>query len=70
MSEDEINIKKPYEIADIVENILQFNKQNQEQQGLKMLTPNQMLNRLTISLAQLYAGNNSKKLKNKIRQLL
>ena len=29
-----------------------------------------MLNRLTIALAQLQAGNNSNKLKNEIRQLL
>ena len=29
-----------------------------------------MLNRLPIALAQLKAGNNSEKLKNKIRQLL
>ena len=29
-----------------------------------------MLSRLTISLAQLNAGNNSEKLKNEIRQLL
>ena len=39
-------------------------------QGLKILTPQQMLSRLPISLAQLEAGNNSKKLKNEIRQLL
>ena len=38
--------------------------------GLKILTPNQMLNRLPITLAQLNAGNNSEKLKHKIRQLL
>ena len=38
--------------------------------GLKILTPNQMLSRLSISLAQLKAGNNSEKLKNEIRQLL
>ena len=37
--------------------------------GLKILTPNQRLSRLPISLAQLKAGNNSKKLRNKIRQL-
>ena len=37
---------------------------------LKILTPNQMLSRLPISLAQLNAGNNSEKLKNEIRQLL
>ena len=31
-------------------------------QGLKILTPNQMLIRLPITLAQLKAGNNSQKL--------
>ena len=41
-----------------------------EGKGLKILTPNQMLSRLPISLAQLKAGNNSEKLKNEIRQLL
>ena len=41
-----------------------------EGKGLKILTPNQMLGRLPISLAQLKAGNNSQKLKNEIRQLL
>ena len=35
-----------------------------------MLRPNQMLKRLPISLAQLKAGNNSEKLRNKIRQLM
>ena len=39
-------------------------------QGLKILTPNQMLIRLPITLAQLKAGNNSQKLINEIRQLL
>ena len=38
--------------------------------GLKILTPDQMLSRLPITLAQLKAGNNSQKLKNEIRQLL
>ena len=36
----------------------------------KILTPNQTLSILPISLAQLEAGNNYKKLKNEIRQLL
>ena len=45
-------------------------RRNQQGQGLKILTPNQMLSRLPISLAQLKAGNNSQKLKNEIRQLL
>ena len=48
----------------------QFNKHNQEGQGLKILTPNQMLCRLPIPLAQLNAGNNSEKLENEIRQIL
>ena len=50
--------------------ILEFNNQNQEGKGLKILTLDQMISRLPISLAQLKAGNNSEKLKNEIRQLL
>ena len=38
--------------------------------GLKILTNKQMLNRLPILLAQIQAGNSSKKLKNEIRQIL
>ena len=68
MSEEEIKIKEPDKIIDAVAEILEFNKQNQEGQGLKILTPQQMLSRLPISLAQLKAGNNSEKLKNEIRQ--
>ena len=45
-------------------------RRNQQGKGLEILTPNQMLSRLPISLAQLKAGNNSEKLKNEIRQLL
>ena len=70
ISEEEKEIEKTNEIKDVVEEILEFNKQNQQGQGLKILTPNQMLSRLPISLAQLKAGNNSEKLKNEIRQLL
>ena len=42
-------------------------RRNQLGKGLKILTPNQLLSRLPISLAQLKAGNNSEKLKNEIR---
>ena len=70
MSEEEIKIEKPDKIIKIVEEIFRFNKQKQEGKGIKILTPNQMLSRLPISLAQLQAGNNSNKLKNEIRQLL
>ena len=57
-------------IKDIVERLLEFNNKIQSEQGLKILTPSQMLTRLPITLAQLKAGNNSEKLKNEIRQLL
>ena len=70
ISENETEIKEPYEMADIVEKNLHFNKQKQEGQGLKILTTEQILRRLTTSLAQLKAGNNSEKLKSEIRQLL
>ena len=66
MSKDE----KPYAIVDTVAQILNFNKQNQKGQGLKILPPQQVLCRLPIALAQLKAGNNSQEPKNEIRQLL
>ena len=68
MSEQEKETENPNEIKDF-EKILEFNRQ-QQAQGLKITTPNQMLSRLPISLAQLKAGNNSEKFKNEIRQLL
>ena len=71
MSKAEKEIEKPDEIVRVVKMILDFNKNRQQKgQGIKILTPNQMLNRLPIALAQLQAGNNSNKLKNEIRQLL
>ena len=42
----------------------------QEETGLKILTPNQMLKRLPIALAQVKAGNNSESLLNEIRQIV
>ena len=70
MSKEEKKVEKPDKIVKIVKEILKFNEQNQQGKGLKILTPNQMLSRLPITLAQLKAGNNSEKLKNEIRQLL
>ena len=70
MPEEERETEKPDNIVKLVEEILKFNKQKQEGQGIKILTPSQMLSRLPISLAQLEAGNNSEKLKNEVRQLL
>ena len=71
MSQDERKNKKSDKIVKIAKKILKFNKQQQQSgKGLKILTPNQMLSRLPLTLAQLKAGNNSEKLKNEIRQLL
>ena len=70
MSKEEIENEKPDKILKIVEEILEFNREKQSGQGLKILTPNQMLSRLPITLAQLKTGNNSEKFKNEIRQLL
>ena len=56
MSKQEIENERPDEIVRVVEMILDFNKIKQQKgQGLKILTPNQMLNRLPIALAQLKA---------------
>ena len=45
-------------------------EESQEGEGLKILTPNQMLKRLPIALAQVKAGNNSESLLNEIRQIV
>ena len=42
----------------------------QEGEGLKILTPNQMLKRIPIALAQIKAGNNSERLLNEFRQIV
>ena len=42
----------------------------QEGTGLKILSPNQMLKRLPLALAQTSAGNNSESLLNEIRQIV
>ena len=50
--------------------IFQVSKESQEGEGLKILTPNQMLKRLPIALAQVKAANNSESLLNEIRQIV
>ena len=52
-SEDEKETEKLDKILEIVEEILIFNRENRKQQGLalKILTPNQILSRLPITLA-------------------
>ena len=65
MFEEETENEKPNQILETV-NEINFNKDIQKQRGsgLKILTPNQMLSRLPISLAQLKARNNPEKFKN------
>ena len=69
MSEANEEIEKPEKIIHINAEIIAFNKKIQSGQGLKVLTPDQMLSSLPITLAQLKGGNSSEKLKNEIRQL-
>ena len=71
ISKEETENEKPNQILETVKEILDFNKDIQEQRGLglNILTPNQMLSRLPITLAHLKARNNSEKLKNEIGQL-
>ena len=70
MLKEETKNEKPYNIVKVVKKIFEINNIKQQGEGIKILTPNQMLNRLPISLAQLNTWNNSEKLKNEIRQLL
>ena len=69
MSEANEEIEKPEKIIHINAEIITFNKKIQSGQGLKILTPDQMLSSLPITLAQLKGGNSSEKLKNEIGQL-
>ena len=58
LSKDDVDkIEEMNKIADIAELIIYFNNEDQRGEGFKILTPNQMLSRLPISLAQLNAGN-------------
>ena len=50
--------------------IFWVSKESQKEKGLKILTPNQMLKRLPIALAQVKAGNNSESLLKEIRQIV
>ena len=66
-AEAEKRIEQPDRVVDIFEEILDFNRQNQEGKGLKLLTLEKMLSRLPITLK---AGNTLENLKHEIKQLL
>ena len=56
-------------IIDIVKRILNFNNQ-EKSNGLKIVTPKQMIQRLPIALARVKVGNTSENLLNEIRQII
>ena len=62
-------IEENEKITNIAEHILYFNQLYQSGRGLKILAPKQKISRLSITLVQLKAANNSEKRKNEIRQL-
>ena len=66
LRENNINIFRDYSIL-IPEATKQNIKQNME---MKILSPEQMLQRLPIALAQVKVGNTSENLLNKIRQII
>ena len=63
-------LKYGKELKIIIEKISSNSSGSRSGEGLKILTPQQMFTRLPILLAQIKAGNNSRELKNEIRQLL
>ena len=85
MSQNEVENKKLESLKDLVKTIVDTSQkldgmpsleteeeapQRQRGQGLKIITPKQMIIRLPILLAQLKAGSSSQKLKNEIRQIV
>ena len=59
--------ENPKKIVEVVEKILDFNKQ-QKGKGIKIISSKQMLQRLPMRLPK--AGNTSEKLLNEIRQII
>ena len=61
--------ENPEKVVNIVEKILDFNKQ-QKGKGIKILTPKKLLQRVPIALAQVKGCNTSENLLNEIRQII
>ena len=57
-------------IEDYSSMILETKRLAKQGKGLKVLTPKQIIRRLSIALAQIKAGNNSESLLNEIRQIV
>ena len=63
--------------ADDIENVdirdipdLESEEDSEKKHGSKIMTPSQLITRLTMLLAQKQAGNNSQKLNNEIRRII
>ena len=71
-SEFEIEEKANEEYNKVIDKIEKSTKPDEKQsaKGLKIMTPNQLLTRFPILLAQKKAGNKSQKLNNEIRQII
>ena len=69
-----MHLLKQSAAIDLFENILQehlkLDVKQKKGKGLKILTPQQMLQRLLIALAQIKAGNSSESFSNEIRQTI
>ena len=70
MLEDDKKVKLEPEETFVERAKLNSCKRKNEETVLEILTPNKLLSRFIIILAQIKAGNNSKKLKNEMRQIL
>ena len=69
------SVRALVKVRELIYNIFRsgiFHRLEESQKGkrLKILTPNQMLKRLPIALAQIKAGSNSESLLNEIRQIV
>ena len=64
--DEEVKIEPEETIAER----MKINPRKRKITGLKILTPNKLLTRLSILLSQIKAASNSNKLKNEIRQIL
>ena len=58
------------DVLNSVRALVQRFEKSQKGEGLKILTPNQLLKRLPIALAQVKVGNNSENLLHEIRQIV
>ena len=68
---DDSTLKDEEEIDDIPPLApLEGDEEVKEEKGLKILTPNKPLIRLSVLLTKIKAGNNFSELKNKIKQIL